>query len=162
MLSSGLLCLLEHPDQLAALRPDPGLISGAVEEILRYQNPLHYFRRTATADTAVRGQEIKRGEKLGMIYTSANRDEDVFDRPFEFDIRRSPNEHVGFGGGGPHFCLGASLAKMEIKVGMEELLRRAPDYTVSADRVERMPSETNRTFSTLPFVPSGRVGAAVG
>ena len=90
MLSSGLLALLEHPDQLAELRADPSLIPGAVEEILRWANPLHYFRRTATADTELRGVPIEAGDKVAMIYTSANRDEDVFADPQRFDIHRPP------------------------------------------------------------------------
>ena len=90
MLANGLLALLEHPEQLAELRADPSLMPGAVEEILRYENPLHYFRRTATADTELRGQPIAAGDKVAMIYTSANRDEDVFADPQRFDIRRAP------------------------------------------------------------------------
>ena len=94
MLANGLLALLEHPDQLADLRADPSLMPGAVEEILRYENPLHYFRRTATADTELNGQPIAAGDKVAMIYTSANRDEDVFVDPQQFDMRRDPNPHL--------------------------------------------------------------------
>jgi cholest-4-en-3-one 26-monooxygenase len=85
-----------------------------------------YFRRNVTKDTVLRGQELKEGDKISMWYISANRDEDVFERPFEFDIRRSPNEHVGFGGGGPHHCLGMNLARMEIYVLLEEMAKRIP------------------------------------
>ena len=88
MLSSGLLALLQHPEQLAELRADPTLVDGAVEEILRWANPLHYFRRTATADTELHGVEIKQGDKVAMYYTSANRDEEVFEDPQRFDIHR--------------------------------------------------------------------------
>ena len=109
MLSSGLLALLQHPDQLAELRADPSLIPDAVEEILRWANPLHYFRRTATADTELGGASIRTGDKVAMIYTSANRDETVFVRPQEFDIHRDPNPHLSFGTG-EHFCLGIHLA----------------------------------------------------
>ena len=97
MLSSGLLALLEHPHQLAAVRADPGLIPGAVEEILQWANPLHYFRRTATGDDRLGGVEVSAGDKLAMMYTSANRDETVFDDPHRFDIGRDPNPHLSFG-----------------------------------------------------------------
>src|SRR5262249_56230974 len=97
MLSSGLLALLQHPDQLAALRAEPALIPGAVEEILRWANPLHYFRRTASEDTVVGDQPIAAGDKVAMMYTSANRDESVFPNPHDFDIGRDPNPHPSFG-----------------------------------------------------------------
>ena len=149
MLSSGLLCLLEHPDQLAALRADPGLISGAVEEILRYQNPLHYFRRTATADTVLRDVEIKAGDKVAMIYTSANRDEDVFDDPQRFDIRRSPNPHLSFGIA-EHFCLGVHLARLEGRVFFEELLATFPSIELTGEPV-RVRSNLNNALKVLPI-----------
>src|SRR5688500_1599744 len=123
MLSSGLQALLEHPDQLDALRREPELIAGAVEEILRYANPLHYFRRTATADVSLRGVDIKAGDKVAMYYSSANRDEDVFDAPHRFDIRRQPNPHLSFGIA-THFCLGVHLARLEGRVFFGELLSR--------------------------------------
>ena len=112
MLSSGLHALLQHPEQLQLLRDDPSRLPTAVEEILRYANPLHYFRRTVTRDTELRGTRIKAGEKVAMCYTSANRDEDVFDRPQDFDVTRHPNPHLSFGLG-HHFCLGAHLARLE-------------------------------------------------
>jgi len=121
MLSSGLLALLDHPDQLAELRRDRTLMGSAVEEILRWANPLHYFRRTVTADTELRGVPIAAGQKLAMVYTSANRDEDVFDEPHRFDIRRDPNPHLSFGIG-EHFCLGVHLARLEGRVFFGELL----------------------------------------
>ncbi len=121
LLSSGLEALLRHPDQLAALRAEPGLIPGAVEEILRWANPLHYFRRTALADTELRGVPIAEGDKVAMWYTSANRDEDVFADAQSFDIRRSPNPHLSFGFG-QHYCLGVHLARLEGRVFFEELL----------------------------------------
>lgn len=121
LLSSGLEALLLHPEQLAALRADRALLPGAVEEILRWANPLHYFRRTATADTEIRGVPIARGDKVAMWYTSANRDEDVFADAQAFDIRRDPNPHLSFGFG-PHFCLGVHLARLEGRVFFEELL----------------------------------------
>ena len=114
------------PTSSPTLRADPGLVPGAVEEILRYQNPLHYFRRTATADTELRGVTIRAGDKVAMFYTSANRDEDVFDDPQRFDIRRNPNPHLSFGIA-EHFCLGVHLARLEGRVFFEELLDDVPD-----------------------------------
>jgi len=148
MLSSGLLALLEHPDQLAAVRADVGLVPGAVEEILRWANPLHYFRRTATADAEVNGSRIEAGQKLAMLYTSANRDEDVFDDPRHFDVRRDPNPHLSFGIA-EHFCLGAHLARLEGRVFFEEVLATfgAIDLTGEPARVR---SNLNNSFKRLP------------
>jgi len=148
MLSSGLRALLDHPDQLAALRADPKLIPGAIEEILRYENPLHYFRRTATADTELRGTEIAAGDKVVMIYTSANRDEDVFDDPQQFDIRRSPNPHLSFGIA-EHFCLGVHLARLEGRVFFEELLAAFPSIELTGEPV-RIRSNLNNGLKSLP------------
>ncbi len=149
MLASGLLALLDHPDQLAALRADPELIPGAVEEILRYQNPLHYFRRTASADTELRGVEIKAGDKVAMIYTSANRDEEVFDDPQRFDIRRSPNPHLSFGIA-EHFCLGVHLARLEGRVFFEELFATFPSIELTGEPV-RIRSNLNNALKALPI-----------
>jgi cholest-4-en-3-one 26-monooxygenase len=123
----GLNAFLEHPQEYDKLVRDPeGVIGSATEEILRWSSPVMYLRRNVTCDTEVRGQALKAGDKVSIWYVSANRDEDVFEEPFRFDIERQPNEHVAFGGGGPHFCLGASLARMEIRVLFEELARRVP------------------------------------
>jgi cytochrome P450 len=149
MLASGLLALLDHPDQLAALRADRELIPGAVEEILRYQNPLHYFRRTATADTQLRGVDIRAGDKVAMIYTSANRDEDVFEDPQRFDIRRSPNPHLSFGIA-EHFCLGVHLARLEGRVFFEELFATFPSIEVTGEPV-RIRSNLNNALKVLPI-----------
>ena len=148
MLSSGLLALLEHPAQLAELRADPSLIPGAVEEILRYANPLHYFRRTATADTELGGAHIKAGDKVAMIYTSANRDETVFVRPDEFDIHRDPNPHLSFGTG-EHFCLGIHLARLEGRVFFEELLAHFPTIELTGTP-KRQRSNLNNALKHLP------------
>jgi cytochrome P450 len=134
MLSSGLLALLDHPEQLAALRADRALVPGAVEEILRWANPLHYFRRTATEDTELAGTSITAGQKVAMIYTSANRDEAVFRDPHAFDIRRDPNPHLSFGNG-EHFCLGVHLARLEGRVFFEELLASFPTIELAGDPV---------------------------
>ncbi|HEY8523680.1 MAG TPA: cytochrome P450 [Acidimicrobiales bacterium] len=148
MLSSGLHLLLDHPDQLAELRADPSLIPGAVEEILRYGNPLHYFRRTATADTELRGVEIKAGDKVAMWYTSANRDEDVFADPQRFDIHRQPNPHLSFGTA-QHFCLGVHLARLEGRVFFEELLATFPAIE-QVGEAQRIRSNLNNGLKRLP------------
>ncbi|HJR26446.1 MAG TPA: cytochrome P450 [Acidimicrobiales bacterium] len=124
-ISHGMNAFLEHPDQYDLLAEDvEGRIPGATEEILRWASPVLYFRRNVTRDTEIGGKEVKEGEKITLWYISGNRDEDVFDDPFAFDIRRDPNPHIAFGGGGPHFCLGAQLARMEIHVLFEELVKR--------------------------------------
>jgi cytochrome P450 len=149
MLASGLLTLLEHPNQLNALRADPSLVPGAVEEILRYANPLHYFRRTTTRDTELRGVKIPAGEKVAMIYTSANRDEDVFADPQHFDIRRTPNPHLSFGIA-EHFCLGVHLARLEGRVFFEELLATFPTIELTGEPV-RVRSNLNNALKVLPI-----------
>ncbi len=108
-----------------------------------------YFRRNATRDTEIRGQKIKAGEKVGIWYISANRDEDIFPDPFTFDIKRSPNEHVAFGGGGPHFCLGASLARMEINIMIEELVKRVSSIELTGE-VKRLRSNFVNGIKHLP------------
>ncbi|HXW85401.1 MAG TPA: cytochrome P450 [Candidatus Binataceae bacterium] len=123
-LSHGVHTLIDHPEQYRMLAERPGLSGSATEEILRWASPVMFFRRNVTRDTELRGQKFAAGEKVSLWYISANRDESIFPEPFRFDITRSPNEHVAFGGGGPHFCLGASLARMEIAVLLEELTRR--------------------------------------
>jgi cytochrome P450 len=123
-ISHGILALMEHPGEMRRLKDDPSLIPLAVEEILRWATPVMHFRRTATRDTELRGQKIREGDKVVTWYVSANRDETAFFDPYRFDISRRPNEHVTFGPGGPHFCLGAHLAKLETKVLFQELLPR--------------------------------------
>jgi cholest-4-en-3-one 26-monooxygenase len=123
-ISHGVLAFCDHPDEYARLVTDPALAAAATEEIVRWASPVMYFKRIATRDTEIRGQAIAAGDKVSIWYISANRDEDVFTDPFRFDVGRHPNEHVGFGGGGPHHCLGANLARMEIRVLLEELAQR--------------------------------------
>jgi cholest-4-en-3-one 26-monooxygenase len=126
-IAHGMNAFLENPDQYAMLVDDPeGRIATATEEILRWASPVMYFRRNATKDFELRGQTIKAGEKISMWYISGNRDEDIWADPFAFDITRDPNPHIAFGGGGPHFCLGSQLARMEIHVLFEELAKRVP------------------------------------
>jgi cytochrome P450 len=132
--SHGMLQLTRHPDQKQLWLDDmEGVSPTAVEEIVRWATPVIHFRRTATTDTELGGQKIEKGDRVVMLYNSANRDERVFDDPFRFDLRRSPNDHVGFGAGGPHFCLGANLARREIRVMFEELLQRLPDIEVTSE-----------------------------
>jgi cytochrome P450 len=148
MLSGGLLAFIEHPDQQAELRADPALIPGAVEEVLRYANPLHYFRRTATADTVLRDTKITEGDKVLMYYTSANRDEDVFDDPQAFDIHRNPNPQLSFGIG-EHFCLGAHLARLEGRIFFEELLDTFGSFELTGEP-RRVRSNLNNGLKELP------------
>ena len=123
----GMRALMDNPDQFAKLVANPDLLPGAIEEILRWATPVMHFRRTALSDYEIGGKQIKQGDKVVMWHISANRDETVFDEPFRFDIERSPNEHIAFGGGGPHFCLGANLARMELRLVFDEVIRRMPD-----------------------------------
>jgi cholest-4-en-3-one 26-monooxygenase len=128
-MAHGIDQLLDNPGVYAELRDDPSLIPGAIEETLRWATPVQYFRRAATEDTEIRGQRIARGDTVALWYLSGNRDEDIFDDPFTFDIHRKPNKHLSFGGGGAHFCLGSKLARLEIQVLLEELTKRVPELT---------------------------------
>jgi cytochrome P450 len=136
-ISHGLVALTEHPDQLARWQADvEGLAPTAVEEIVRWATPVIHFRRTVTQDGARIGDhEFSAGDKVVLWYASANRDAAVFDDPFRFDLGRTPNDHLGFGGPGPHFCLGAHLARREITVMFRELFRRMPDLRAAGDPV---------------------------
>jgi cytochrome P450 len=135
-LSQGIRAHTDHPAQRAAWWDDFDTVtSTAVEEILRWATPVRGFRRTATADTEIHGVPIREGDKVVLWYESANRDERQFRDPHTFDVRRSPNAHVAFGGGGPHFCLGASLARGEIAVMFDEIRRRLPDLRVTGQPV---------------------------
>jgi cytochrome P450 len=139
LVAAGTQALMDHPDQLAALRKDRSLLDTAIEEMLRFTTPVVQFQRSATRDTELRGVKIREGESLVIFYPSANRDEDVFADPDAFDIRRDPNPHVAFGGGGSHFCLGASLARLEIRCMFDELLDRLHEIAPSGP-VERLHS----------------------
>jgi methyl-branched lipid omega-hydroxylase len=131
-ISHGMVLLTDNPDQRKLWLEDfDALAPAAVEEIVRVASPVIFMRRTATQDTTLGGRPVSEGDKLILYYWSANRDEDVFDDPFRFDIRRDPNPHVGFGGPGPHFCLGAHLARREITVMFRELFRRVPGIEAS-------------------------------
>ena len=148
LLSGGTLALIEHPDQLDRLLAAPDLLPTAIEEMLRFVSPVIHFRRTATADTEIAGQPIAAGDKVVVYYVSANRDERVFDRADTFDVARTPNEHVAFGVG-PHFCLGAHLARQEIEAMFALLLERVPRLRLSAP-VQRMQSAFINGIKHLP------------
>jgi cytochrome P450 len=133
-ISHGVLALSEHPDQRALWQADPqGVATTGVDEVVRWASPVIWMRRTVTTDTVLSGEELHVGDKVLLLYPSANRDEEVFEDPFRFDVLRNPNPHVGFGAAGPHFCLGAHLARREIDVMLRELLTRLPDLEVSGD-----------------------------
>ena len=148
MMAGGLWALLDHPDQLTLLRNDPALIPSAIEEILRWFNPLHYFRRTATEDVDLNGAHIRKGDKVAMYYTSANRDEAVFVDSQRFDITRSPNPQLSFGIG-EHFCLGVHLARLEGRIFFEELLTSFPGIALTG-KPERVRSNLNNGVKRLP------------
>lgn len=131
-IAGGLLALIQNPDQLARLQADPSLMGTAVEEIIRWVVPVKEFMRTAQADTEVRGVPIKKGDAVLLSYVSANRDEEVFDDPDKFDVGRDPNKHLSFGYG-VHFCLGASLARMEINSFLTELIARIKTIELAGD-----------------------------
>jgi cytochrome P450 len=156
-ISHGMVALSEHPDQQQRLLDDPSLINSAIEEILRWATPVMHFRRQATAPTQIGDQKIEEDDKVVFWHISANRDENVFDDPYRFDVARSPNEHVAFGGGGPHFCLGANLARLEMKVMFEELLKRLPDIAVNGP-VSRLRSNFINGLKHVPvaFSPTKR------
>jgi len=147
--ANGILALLDHSEQLQLLTDDPALIPQAVEEILRYTSVVNYFARTATRDTELAGQAIQEGDKVVMWYCSASRDEAVYDDPQRFDITRSEHDHCAFGGGGRHFCLGAGLARLELRVIFEELLARTPQLRRTGE-VERLPSSWANGLTRLP------------
>jgi cytochrome P450 len=128
LLAAGMLALFDNPAQRRRLQENPdALLPTAVEEMLRYVSPVIYMRRTATRDMELGGMKIHAGDKVVMYYGSANRDETIFTRPDEFDLARAPNDHIAFGGGGAHFCLGAHIARLEIQVMLREILTRLPD-----------------------------------
>jgi len=149
LISHGMLALLENPDQMARLLADPTLLPSAVDEMLRYASPVMYMRRTARSDTEVRGQTIKAGDKVALWYIAANHDPEVFPDPHRFDVTRDPTDHEAFGGGGPHFCLGTHLAKLEITVMFEELLAAIPDMELAGD-VQRLRSNFINGIKHMP------------
>ena len=150
VLSGGMYQLLRHPDQREALARDPAKIPTAVEEMLRWVSPIQNMARTASRDVTLRGQRIRTGQKVILLYPSANRDAAVFPDPFRFDVTRTPNEHVAFGIGA-HFCLGANLARLELRVFFEEALRRLPGLALATD--EPPPLRASNFISGLESLP---------
>ena len=148
-ISQGILALMQHPEEFARLDADHTLIPTAVDEILRYGTPIIYFRRTATRDTEIRGVPIQAGDRVALWYVSANFDEEVFEDPLCFDVGREPNQHVTFGRGGPHFCLGSFLARLEIRILLEEILARNVRFELTGDPV-RLSSNFINGFKSLP------------
>ncbi|HUR73357.1 MAG TPA: cytochrome P450 [Sporichthya sp.] len=148
--SAGVLGLLENPDQLAALAADPSLIPNAVEEILRWATPLNYFARTALADTSIRGVDIAAGDLLLMWYASGSRDEEILPGADRFDVLRPVEYHQAFGGGGRHFCLGAGLARLELKVIFEEFTRRVRDLRLAGPVVRHCTTWVNG-YDSIPI-----------
>jgi len=157
LINHAMLALIEHPDQAERLRQDPALWDSGVEEMLRWGTSIQNFRRTATRDTELRGRPIAEGDKVVLYYMSANRDEEVFDEPFTFDVARSPNDHVTFGGGGVHHCLGANLARAEIRAMMRQLVERLPDVQLAGE-VRRLRSDFVNGVKAMPvsFTPAPR------
>jgi cholest-4-en-3-one 26-monooxygenase len=147
--SGGMLAFFEHPGQWQRLLADRALASTAAEEIVRWVSPVNLFRRTATRDTELGGQAISEGDKVVVFYASANRDESVFTAQQEFDIARDPNPHVGFGGGGPHFCLGRHLAALELRVLLQTLAERMPDIELDGE-VSRLRSNFLNGIKHMP------------
>jgi cytochrome P450 family 142 subfamily A polypeptide 1 len=139
VMTDGMLALLDHPEQLAILRDDPAAIEVGVEELLRWVSPIKNMARTVAREMELHGQTLHEGDQVVLMYPSANRDAAVFDHPDEFDVRRDPNPHLAFGFG-PHFCMGASLARIELKVMFSELFRRLPDLHLAGDPLPRRAS----------------------
>ncbi len=155
VMTDGMLALLGHPDQMAILRDDPATIDTGVEELLRWVSPIKNMSRTVTRDVELHGQTLRAGEQVIIMYPSANRDPAVFDDPDRFDVQRNPNPHLAFGFG-PHFCMGASLARIELKVMFDELVRRLPDIHLAGDPLPRRASNFISGPEAMPvaFTPS--------
>ncbi|HXY93230.1 MAG TPA: cytochrome P450 [Acidimicrobiia bacterium] len=152
LITTGTLALLERPEQLDRLRADLSLLPTAIEELLRHTTPVMSFVRTATRNSEVGGQAIREGDHVLMVYASANRDERAFERPDDIDITRDPNDHVAFGAGGPHFCLGAHLARLESRLMFEQILTRFEGLEVTADpaTLRRVNSNLIDGFAEMP------------
>ena len=137
-----MLALTEVPDQWARLGKDPNALPAAIEEMIRWTTPIHHFRRTATRDTQIAGQPIREHDRVVVWYSSANRDESVFEEPFRFDITREPNDHLAFGFG-HHYCLGANLARLEMRIVFEALIARGVEVERRGEIAYMLSSFTN-------------------
>jgi cytochrome P450 len=149
LIAAGILALMEHPAERARLATDPSLLPTAIEEMLRYTSPVTVFTRTATKDTELRGIPVRKGDRVAMFYPSANRDEAHFVDPDTFDVGRTPNHHLAFGGGGTHFCLGANLARVEAAAIVPEVLSRMTDLELAAP-AERVRSTLMNGIRSMP------------
>ena len=161
VISGGMYELLRHPDQLKSLSADRSLLPSAVEEMLRWVSPIKNMARTMTRDVELHGETLRQGQKLLLLYPAANRDAAIFEAPEEFDITRTPNDHMAFGFGS-HFCLGNRLARMELTVMFEQLLDRLPDLALADDRpLPTRAANFVSGYESMPvvFAPSARVGA---
>ncbi len=157
VISGGMYQLMKNPDQRQILIDDPSKIPTAVEEMLRWVTPIQNMARTATADIEVEGQRIEKGQKLLLLYGAANRDDRVFEDPHRFDVQRSPNDHVAFGGHGAHFCLGSSLARLELRVMFDRLIERLPEMQLASDTNPPMrPSNFIVGIEEMPVVVEPR------
>ncbi len=158
-ISHGMKALCDYPDERQRWEADfEGIAATAVEEIIRWASPVIYMRRTVTRDTVLDGVGMKEGDKVALWYASANRDDEAFADPFRFDVTRTPNDHVGFGGPGPHFCLGANLARREIKVMFRQILQRLPDLEITGEP-QRLASNFVHGIKRMPcrFTPGRAV-----
>jgi cytochrome P450 family 142 subfamily A polypeptide 1 len=158
-ITGGVSALIENPAERQKLIDDPSLIPSAAEEVFRYVSPVLNFARTATADTTLRGQRIRKGQKVLMLYPSANRDPEVFEEPDAFKVDRDPNPHLAFGIGN-HYCLGANLARMELRVVLSEVLRRMPNMAYAAGPPKISLSPLVRSFVSMPVGFTPELGAA--
>ena len=154
-ISNAMLGLLHQPSQLELLRDDPGLLTTGVEELLRWASPVYHFRRTATRDVEMRGKTIRAGDKVVMWFASGNRDEDVFADPYRIDVRRPNVDHLTFGKGSPHLCMGSSLARMEVRLMFEELLPRLRSIELAGE-VTRVRSNFVNGIKKFPVVVRAR------
>jgi cytochrome P450 len=151
LIGNGLLALLRHPDQLDRLRQAPALIGSAVEELLRYDSPIQYTSRIAPEDVAIADYEFPKGQFVGLLIGSANRDPERFEQPDSLDIGRPRNRHLSFALG-PHFCLGAALARLEGQIAIGEVVRRLPGIRLGTTSLEWQPNYTFRGLRALPVV----------
>lgn len=163
VIATGMVTLMENPEAYRALVEDPSMVTSAIEEILRWNPPIGYQRRTATRDTEIYAHKIAKGQKVIGFYSSANRDDRVFTDPDVFDIRRSPNPHLTFGAG-RHFCLGSHLARLELDVMFTELVKRIPDMELAAPidyfDYDEVPAASGPARIHVKFTPGARVGSA--
>ena len=161
VISEGTLALIQNPSERQKLIDDPSKLPVAIEELLRWVTPIKNMNRTATTDTELRGQKIHEGDRMLLLYPSGNRDASVFENPDQLDVERNPNPHVAFGGYGTHHCLGASLARLELRIMFEELNRRLPDIQLATEEALPIrPSNFIVGIESMPvrFSPSASEG----